>query len=100
MRRCDPADEGRAEDRPPQLVVAGLVDEHVILTRKEPGQRALGELAATFTQQVGGGASDDEVDLELGMSMSARSYVSSHMSNHPPFKAVPKPEIIDHRKKR
>jgi hypothetical protein len=30
-RRCDPSDEGRPEDRPPELVVAGLVDEDVIL---------------------------------------------------------------------
>ena len=99
-RRCDPSDKGRPEDRPPELVVAGLVDEDVILAWKEPGQRALRELVATLAQQVGRGAADDEVDLDLGVAVGARSYVSGHVSNHSPIDAVPKPEVIQHRKKR
>src|SRR5438552_12014743 len=81
-RRCDPTDKRRPEDRPPELVVAGLVDQDVILAWKEPGQRALRELVATLAQQVGRGAAYDEVDLDLGMAVGARSYVPGHMSNH------------------
>jgi len=99
-RRRDPSDKGRPEDRPPELVVGGLLDEDVILAGKEPGQRALRELKATFAQQVGRGAAYDEVDLDLGMAMGARSYVSGHVSNHSPIDAVPKPEVSQHRKKR
>jgi hypothetical protein len=99
-RRRDPSDKGRPEDRPPQLVVGGLLDEDVILAGKEPGQGALRKFVATLAEQVGRGATDDEVDLDLGMAVGARSYVSGHVSNHSPIDAVPKPEVIQHRKKR
>src|SRR6266487_4594456 len=99
-RRSDPSDKGRPEDRPPELVVGGLVDEDVILAWKEPGQCALRELVATLAEQVGRGASDDEVDLDLGMAVGARSHVSGRVSNYSPIDAIPKPEVIQHRKKR
>jgi hypothetical protein len=34
------------------------------------------------------------------MAVGARSYVSGHVSNYSPIDAVPKPEVIQHRKKR
>jgi len=99
-RRRDPTDKRRPEDRPPELVVDRLVDQDVILTGKEPGQGALRKFVATLAEQVGRGAADDEVDLDLGMAVGARSHVSGHVSNHSPIDAVPKPEVIQHRKKR
>jgi hypothetical protein len=81
-------------------MVVGLVDQDVILAREEPGQRALRELVAALAQQVGRGAADDEIDLDLGMAVGARSHVPGNVSYHSPVDAVPKPEVIQHRKKR
>jgi hypothetical protein len=81
-------------------VVGGLVDQDVILTRKEPGQRAGRERIATVAQQVGGGAADDEVELELGMAMGAGSHVADRVPNHASIQASPNSEVVDHRKKR
>src|SRR5215207_706558 len=38
--RSDLSDQGGSEHRPPELVVGGLLDKDVILTGKEPSQRA------------------------------------------------------------
>ena len=81
-------------------MVVRFVDEDVILPRKEPGQRALRELVAMLTQQVRGLTAHDEVDFDLGMPVSARPGLRSHVSNHPPVKAGPDLEIDQHRKKR
>ena len=81
-------------------MVAGLVDQHVILTREEPGERAGRELVPTFAEQIGGGATDDEVDLELVMPMRARSVVAGGVSDHPSIGFVSQPEVHVHRKKR
>ena len=94
------ARRARAEDAPPQLVVGRLVDEHVILARKEPGQRAGGELVATIAEQIGGGSAHDEVHLELGVAMRAGPNLADRMSDDAPVQLRPKPEILDHRKKR
>ena len=99
-RRRGPGDERGPEDRPPQLVVGGLVDQHVILTWKEPGQRAGCQLVATFAEQVGGAAAHDEVDLDLGMTMDLGSSVAGRVSNRPPIQAGTDLEFVDHRKKR
>jgi hypothetical protein len=88
------------EHHPPELVVGGLVDQDVILTGKEPGQRAGRERIAPVADQVGGGAADDEVDLELGMAMGAGSNVADPVPNHASIAASPNAEIVDHRKKR
>ena len=99
LGRRDPSDESGPEDRPPELVVGGLVDQEVILTGKEPGQRAGRERIATVAQQVGGGAADDEVELELGMAR-AGSHVADRVPNHASIQASPNSEVVDHRKKR
>jgi len=99
-RRRGPSDEGGSEDRPPQLVVGRLVDQDMILAWKEPGQRAGRELVATFAEQVGGGATHDEVDLDLGMTMDVGSSVAGCVSNRPPIQAGPDLKFLDHRKKR
>jgi hypothetical protein len=80
-------------------VVGGLVDEHMLLTREEPGQGAGRELVATFAQQIGGRAAHDQVDLELGVPVGARAQVTCRVSNHPSVDAGPKAEVLDHRKK-
>ena len=98
--RRDPSDESGPEHRPPELVVGGLVDQDVILTGKEPGQRAGRERIAPVAEQVGGGAADDEVDLELGMAMGAGSDVADPVPNHASIEASPNSEVVDHRKKR
>ena len=100
LGRRDPSDESGPEDRPPELVVGGLVDQDVILTRKEPGQRAGRERVAPVAEQVGGGAADDEVDLELDMAMGARSNVADPVPHHASIEASPNSEVVDHRKKR
>jgi hypothetical protein len=81
-------------------VVGGLVDQEVILTGEEPGQRAGGELIAPVAEQVGGGAANDEVDLELGMAMGAWSNVADSVPYHASIEASPNSEVVDHRKKR
>ena len=98
--RREPSDERGPEDRPPELVVGGLVDQDVILTGKQPGQRARRECIATVAEQVGGGAADDEVELQLGMAMGAGSHVAGRVANHASIEARPDPEVVDHRKKR
>ena len=98
--RRDLSDESRPEHRPPELVVGGLVDQDVILTGKEPGQRAGCERIAPVAEQVGGGAADDEVDLELGMAMGAGSNVADPVPHHASIEASPNSEVVDHRKKR
>ena len=100
MRRCDPADEGRAEDRPPQLVVGGLVDEYVILPGKEPRQGAGRELVAPLAQQVGRASAYHEVELELGMPVAARCSVGGEVMADVPVNGGVEPEILAHRKKR
>jgi len=97
---CDLSDESGPEHRPPELVVGGLVDQEVILTGEEPGQRAGGELIAPVAEQVGGGAANDEVDLELGMAMGAWSNVADSVPYHASIEASPNSEVVDHRKKR
>ena len=96
----DPSDESGPEDRPPEFVVGGLVDQDVILTGKQPGHRAGRERIAPVAQQVGGVAADDEVELELGVAMGAGSDVADRVPNHASVQACPNSEIIDHRKKR
>ena len=98
--RRDPSDESGPEHRPPELVVGGLVDQDVILTGKQPGQRARRERIAPVAEQVGGGAADDEVDLELGMAMGAGSHVADPVANHAAIESGPDSEVVDHRKKR
>jgi hypothetical protein len=97
--RRDPIDEGGSEDRPLELVVGGLVDQDLVLTGEEPGQRAGRERIATVAQQVGGGAADDEVELELGMAMGAGSYVAHRVPHHASIQAGRNSEVA-HRKKR
>ena len=98
--RRDPSDESGPEHRPPELVVGGLVDQDVILAGKEPGQRAGRERIAPVAEQVGGGAADDEVELELGMAMGAGPNVADGVPNHASIQAGPNSEVVDHRKKR
>jgi ectoine hydroxylase-related dioxygenase (phytanoyl-CoA dioxygenase family) len=98
--RRDPSDEGWPEHRPPELVVGRLVDQQVILTGKEPGQRAGRERIAPLAQQVGGGPTDHEVDLELGMAVRAGSNVADPVPDHAPVEGSPDSEVVDHRKKR
>jgi hypothetical protein len=98
--RRDLGDESGPEHCPPELVVGGLVDQEVILTRKQPGQRAGRELIAPVAEQVGGGAADDEVDLELGMAMGAGSNVANFVPYHASIEAGPDSEVVDHHKKR
>src|SRR5215208_3744040 len=86
-----PGDESRAENGPPELVVGRLVDKDVVLAGKEPSQRAGRELVAPLADQVGGAASHDQVDLELGMAVAAGSHVSASMSNNPALEACPEP---------
>ena len=81
-------------------MVGGLVDQDVILTGEQPGQRAGRERIAPVAEQVGGGAADDEVDLELGMAMGAGSNVADRVPNHASIEAGPDSEVVDHRKKR
>ena len=98
--RGDLSDQSGPEHRPPELVVGGLVNQDVILTGKQPGQRAGRELIAPITEQVGGGAADDEVDLELGMAMGAWPNVADSVPYHPSIEASPDSKIVNHRKKR
>ena len=98
--RGDLSDQSGPEHRPPQLVVGGLVDQEVILTGEEPGQRAGGELIAPVAEQVGGRAADDEIELELGMAMRAGPTVVDGVPNHASIEAGSNSEVIDHRKKR
>jgi hypothetical protein len=72
----------------------------VILTGKQPGQRAGRELIAPVAEQVGGSATDDEVDLKLGMAVGAGSNVADPVPHHPSIEASPNSEVVDHRKKR
>jgi len=81
-------------------VVGGLVDEDVLLTGEEPRQRAGCQLVATFAQQIGGGASHDQVDLQLRVTVSAGAQVTGRVSNHPSVDAGPEAEVLGHRKKR
>ena len=97
---CDLSDESGPEHRPPELMVGRLVDQDVILTGKQPGQRAGRELIAPVAEQVGGGAANDEVDLELGMAMGAWSNVADSVPYHASIEASPNSEVVDHRKKR
>ena len=99
-RRRGPSDEGGPEDRPPELVVGRLIDQDMILAWEEPGQRSGGEVVATFAEQVGGGATDDQVDLDLGMTMDVRSSVAGRVSNRPPIQPGRYLKFLDHRKKR
>ena len=98
--RGDLSDQSWPEHRPPELVVGGLLDQDVILTGKEPGQRAARERMAPVAEQVGGGAADDEVDLELGVAMRAGANVANPVPNHASIQASPNSEVVDHRKKR
>ena len=98
--RRDPSDQSGPEHRPPELVVGGLVDQDVILARKEPGQRAGRERIAPVAEQVRGGAANDEVDLELGMAMRPGSNVADPVPDHASIEASPNSEVVDHRKKR
>jgi hypothetical protein len=92
--------QARAEHRPPQLVVGGLVDEHVILAGKEPRQRAGRELVAPLAQKVGRASAYHEVELELGMPVAARCSVGDEVMADMPVNGGAEPEILAHRKKR
>ena len=92
--------EAGAEHRPPQLVVGGLVHEHVILRGEEPGQRARRELVAAVAQQVGRPAAHDEVELQLGMAMASRRPVGGEVVTDAPGGAGAEAQILGHRKKR
>jgi hypothetical protein len=98
--RRDPSHEARSEDRPPQRMVGGLVDEYVLLAGKEPGEGAGGEFVPTLAQQVGGPAPHHQVELQLGVAVGAGAQVAGRVSNHPSIDASPKAQILDHRKKR
>ena len=98
--RRDLSDESGPEHRPPELMVGRLVDQDVILTGKQPGQRAGRELIAPVAEQVGGGAAHDEVDLELGMAVGAGSNVADPVPYHASIEASPNSKVVDHRKKR
>ena len=98
--RRDLSDQSGPEHRPPELVVGGLVDKDVILTGKEPGQRAGRECIAAVAEQVRGRAADDEVDLELGVPMGAGSNVADPVPHDAAIEANPNSEVVDHRKKR
>ena len=93
-------DETRPEHRPPELVVGGLVDQHVVLAREQPGQRARGERIAPVAEQIGRRAPHDEVDLELGMAMGAGPNVADRVPHHPSLQAGPDSKVTHHRKKR
>ena len=80
-------------------MVGGLVDQQVILTGKEPGQRAGRERNAPVAEKVGGGAADDQVDLELGVAMGAGPHVAGAVPNDASIQTSPDSEIVDHRKK-
>jgi hypothetical protein len=81
-------------------VVGGLVDQDVILTGEQPGQRARRERIATVAQHVGGGAADDEVELELGMAMGAGTHVADRVPNGASIQAGRDSKVVDHRKRR
>jgi hypothetical protein len=81
-------------------MVGGLVDEYVLLAGKEPSQGAGSQLVAPLAQQIGGRAPHDQVDLQLGMTVSAGAQVAGRVSNHSSIDAGPKAQILDHRKKR
>jgi hypothetical protein len=98
--RRDPSDQSRPEHRPPELVVGGLIDQDVILKRKQPGQRPGREPIAPIAEQVGGGAADDKIDLELGMAMGSGSNLADPVPRHASIEASLNSEVIDHRKKR
>ena len=99
-RRRGPSDEGGPEDRPPEFVVGRLIDQDMILAWEEPGQRAGGEVVATFAEQVGGGATYDQVDLDLGVTMDVRPSVPGRVSDRQPIEAGADLDFLDHRKKR
>jgi hypothetical protein len=81
-------------------MVGGLVDQDVVLTREEPGQRSGRQRIATVAQQVGRGAADDEVELELGVAMGTGAHVVDRVPNHASVEAGSNSEVVDHRKKR
>jgi len=96
----DLSDKRGPEYRPPELVVAGFVDQGVILTGKEPGQCAGCEGIAPLAQQVGGSAAEDQVDLEFGMAMGAGSNLAGPVPHDASMESSADSEVIDHRKKR
>ena len=76
-------------------MVRGFVDEHVILGREQPRQRAGRELVAAVAQQVRGPVPHDEVELELGVAMRTRRAVGGHVVTHAAIGAQPESEILD-----
>ena len=81
-------------------MVGGLVDEHVILRGKQPGQRARGELVTAVAQQVARPAADHEVQLELGMAMAPGRPVGGAVMTDAAVGAEPEAQVLGHRKKR
>ena len=81
-------------------MVVGFVDEDMVLTRKEPGQGALGEVVPMLPQQVRSRSAHNKVDLDLRMPVSPWPALTGDVSNHPPVKATRDPKISQHRKKR
>jgi hypothetical protein len=81
-------------------VIGGLVDEHMLLIGKEPCQRAGGQVIAAIVHQIGGGAPDDQVELQLGVAMRPGPQGPGGVSHHPPVDSLPQAQILDHRKKR
>ena len=81
-------------------MIRGLVDQDVILAGKQPCQRAGRERVAPVAEQVGSGAADDEVDLQLEMAMGGGSNVAGPVANHASLDASRNSEVVDHRKKR
>jgi hypothetical protein len=100
LRLCGPRDKIRAEDRPPELVVGGFVDEDVLLAGEEPGQRSRGEVVATLPQQIGRGTAHHQVELELGVPVPVRTDVSDSVPDDAAVQPAGNAEVVvEHRKK-
>jgi hypothetical protein len=60
-------DQPPPEDEDPHLKIRSLLDEDVLLGGEEPEQVASADSIMTITQEIGSGATRDEIQLELFM---------------------------------
>ncbi|GLZ29573.1 hypothetical protein Lesp02_17630 [Lentzea sp. NBRC 105346] len=79
-------------------MVGGPVDQQVVLSGEEPGQRAGCELVPAVAEQVRGRAVDDEVDLELDVPMPPHPDVAP-VPHHQPVESGGQSQVFEHRKK-
>lgn len=93
-RRRRPYHERWPEHRPPQDMVGGLIEQHVVLTREQPGQRPGGQLVPALAEDVRRRSRYDEVDLQLSVAVrSGPSFAPGGRGPPPPQEKITTREL-------